>query len=154
MAKFPISPEKKQSFLKFPILIFTPCRRNTVIARPPSSRPPSRRPAARWLETAEDGGISMGDFSDDGRRYPLVYIPWWKKHIIPSGKRDHKTMERSTMLCSWVNQLFLSPCSMSQTVNVCQRVGRKYIGDDINLYKSGYFMGYFAAYYWDMDDIS
>ena len=40
------------------------------------------------------------------RRCPLVTIrlrPWtW----LPSGKRLQKTMERSTMLCSWENALF------------------------------------------------
>ena len=110
MGKFPISPEKKTSFLKFPILIFTPCRRNTVIARPPSSRPPSRRPAARWLETAENDGISMEDFSDDGRRYPLVYIPWWfEKGVFRLAGLQHGGKNTSYPLVNVTTKLWKDP---------------------------------------------
>ena len=53
---------------------------------------------------------------------PQVAVPK-KALVVPSGKRLHNELERSTMLWKWVNQLFrLGPFSSSQTVWNYQRV--------------------------------
>ena len=42
------------------------------------------------------------EVSDAFQQKHIYHIP--SIHHVPSGKRLQKTMERSTMLCSWVNQ--------------------------------------------------